>query len=147
MSFFSRRVKRIISSVGQDIVFVDISYAINTSTGENVKTECMYNIKAFVRRYTPEELAGGLVLQTDREVKIAVDALRSPTLWTTEDGNQLITEDENDFCFTQDSANIIPKEQDRVIIDNKTYQVISAEVRNAKDKDCMYVLQVRGNAN
>jgi len=118
MSFMSERVKNLVGRVGQDVTFVDRTSAYNTSTGENVHTDTETTVKGFVRKYTPRELTGGLVQQIDREVKVATDAI----------------------SFT-------PKESDQLKIETKTYTIIAIDSVNAKNDDCLYVIQVRGNAN
>ena len=118
MSFISSRVKSIIVANGMDITLSQRTTTYNKTTGENTSTYVSNSAKGFVRKYKAEELAGGLILQHDREVKIAVDSL-----------------------------SVVPKEQDLVTVDSKQYQIISVETRNAKGANCMYVIQVRGNAN
>lgn len=118
MSFMSERVKNIVNRIGQDVIFIDRTSVFNTATGENVHTDSETTTKGFVRKYTPRELTGGLIQQIDREVKVAIDAI----------------------SFT-------PKESDQLRIETKTYTIIAVDSVNAKNDDCLYVIQVRGNAN
>ena len=114
----SERVKNIINQVGEDVTFIDRTSTYNISTGENAHVDAETIVKGFVRRYTPQELTGGLVQQIDREVKVSVDVI-----------------------------NFTPKESDKLKIEDKTYTIIAIDSVNAKNDDCLYVIQVRGNAN
>lgn len=119
MSFINNRVRKIVETVGQEITFTKVTRVYNTATGENVETKVNYTVQGFLRQYTPQELSGGLVQQIDRELKIAKES----------------------------TVNFTPTENDDIVVNAKTYTIMSVQELNAKGEDALYVLRIRGNAD
>lgn len=111
----SERVKALIEIAGQKITYQSQnSGSYNAETGIKTQSYTDYEVYAAIRDYTAKEL-GGLIIQGDREAKIAADSLT-----------------------------ITPKAEDKIIINDKLYTVKAARTDYAKQEKALIVLTIRG---
>lgn len=113
---YASRVSSVINKIGETVVVRRIvsSSAINTSTMQKTNTTADTTVKASVRMYKPNELSG-LIQQGDREVRIASSDLSNE-----------------------------PAPNDKIIINNKQFNVVSVNTRRPSDVATIYICQVRG---
>lgn len=112
------RVADIIADKGQSITYEQISGVANNATGARaLSVVASFNIKASIRKYSPQELTN-LIKIGDRKAKIAADGLG----------------------FT-------PKKKDRVTIGTEIFEVFLIDEIKLEDTTILYEITLRGGVN
>jgi len=112
---FQLPVSNIINRVGTGVTYRSTSSSVyNVASGVNSPTYTDYPVKAFIRNYSPKEIAG-LIQQGDREVRIAAMDLT-----------------------------ILPKPTDKITIAGKDFVVLSVNIMYPHNVATLFIIQVRG---
>jgi hypothetical protein len=109
------RVQALIGVAGETITCKRVTHgSYSTATLQSTPSVQSSTIKAGVRQYRAREISG-LIQQGDREVRNAAA----------------------DLSFT-------PRPNDQLVIDGKTYQVVSVNTRSPFNEAAIHIVQVRG---
>lgn len=110
------RIKALINIAGQTVTIRELtSLNVDTGTMTNSPVYTDHVVKASIRDFRDSELAG-LVQKGDRELKVAA----------------------------KDLGSYVPKQNDKVLVGTKQFNVKSVNILTAKNEDAMFELVIRG---
>lgn len=111
------RVSALVNKVGRPITYRHLTgESFNVTTGVNTPTYSEIQVAASIREFAAREIMGN-IRQGDRRATVAG----------------------KDFAFT-------PAKDDIVVIDGRSFSVISVESRDVLNESGVHVLQIRGLA-
>lgn len=111
------RVAALVDKVGQTVTYHQLTgESFDVATGVNTPTYSSHSVTASIRDFSAREIIGN-IRQGDRKATIAGAAL-----------------------------SFIPGKDDRMVVNGKTFSVISVETRNILNDSGVHVLQIRGLA-
>lgn len=108
------RVDNILDVQGESVTYKRVVFNRDNATLSNVRTTTDYSVKAHIRLFEPQEIAG-MVSEGDRQMRIAADALP-----------------------------IVPRKNDIVVVNSQQFNVVFVDRRTAYGTDALYILQIRG---